>query len=166
SPSRIASDTPKSTWLAPYAVSRFCTSSSNFFSQVRLAHRRVGADRPRLSGRDQAAVHQYGNAVGEPEHGVHVVLDEQHRPVRARPAFTRAWVGSAVTSDWLKRMRPESVPRLPEIWLIRVVLPAPFGPMSACTSPRATCSVTSSVATTPPKRLDTPRSSSMALCPE
>src|SRR5205823_5304373 len=42
--------------------------------------------------------------------------------------------------------------------------PAPFGPMSACTSPRTTSSVTSSVATTPPKRFVTPRSSSMALC--
>src|SRR5690348_1119158 len=34
-----------------------------------------------------------------------------------------------------------------------VVLPAPFGPISACTSPAATSSVTPSTATTPPKRL-------------
>src|SRR5256885_14119629 len=62
-------------------------------------------------------------------------------------------------------MRPVSVGRTPEICAISVVLPAPFGPMSACTSPRTTSSVTSSVATTPPKRLETPRSSSMALSP-
>src|SRR5947207_3860504 len=60
-------------------------------------------------------------------------------------------------------MRPISVASTPEIWPTSVVLPAPFGPMSACTSPRTTSSVTSSVATTPPKRLETARSSSMAL---
>src|SRR5437660_2573862 len=62
----------------------------------------------------------------------------------------------------LKRMRPLSVASTPEICPMSVVLPAPFGPMRACTSPRTTSSVTSSVATTPPKRLDTPRSSSIA----
>src|SRR5437773_10889507 len=62
-----------------------------------------------------------------------------------------------------KRIAPASLPRLPEIWPIKVVLPAPFGPMRACTSPRFTSSVTSSVATTPPKRLERFRSSSMLL---
>src|SRR5437763_9994171 len=60
-------------------------------------------------------------------------------------------------------MRPLAVGSTPEIWPISVVLPAPFGPISACTSPRTMSSVTSSVATTPPKRLETPRSSSMAF---
>src|SRR4051812_983875 len=63
------------------------------------------------------------------------------------------------------RMHPVSVASTPEIWPMSVVLPAPFGPMSACTSPRTTSSVTSSVATTPPKRLETARSSSMAPPP-
>src|SRR3954453_16921517 len=58
-------------------------------------------------------------------------------------------------------MRPLSVGSVPEIWAMSVVLPAPFGPMSACTWPRTISSVTSSVAMTPPKRLVTPRSSSM-----
>src|SRR5205823_14376082 len=58
---------------------------------------------------------------------------------------------------------PSSVPRLPEIWPISLVLPAPLGPISAWTSPCATSSVTASVATRPPKRLVTPRSSSIAL---
>src|SRR5438034_9170192 len=66
----------------------------------------------------------------------------------------------------LKTMRPVSVASTPEIWPMTVVFPAPFGPISACTSPRTTSSVTSSVATTPPKRFVTPRSSSMALCLE
>src|SRR5437764_7386759 len=66
----------------------------------------------------------------------------------------------------LKRMRPVWVGSTPEIWPMSVVLPPPFGPISACTSPRTTSSVTSSVATTPPKRLETPRSSSMPALPE
>src|SRR5258708_15443881 len=60
-----------------------------------------------------------------------------------------------------KRIAPLSLPRLPEIWPIKVVLPAPFGPIRACTSPRFTSSVTSSVAITPPKRFETSFSSSM-----
>src|SRR5712691_7236767 len=65
-----------------------------------------------------------------------------------------------------KRIAPPSLPRLPEIWPIKVVLPAPFGPIRACTSPRFTSSVTSSVATTPPKRFETFFSSSMFLTRE
>src|SRR5256885_16604647 len=65
-----------------------------------------------------------------------------------------------------KKIAPASLPRLPEIWPISVVLPAPFGPIRACTSPRTTSSVTSSVATTPPKRFDTARSSSIAASRE
>src|SRR6267142_1154209 len=61
------------------------------------------------------------------------------------------------------RMAPPSLARSPAIWAIRVVFPAPLGPMSACTSPGFTSSVTSSVATTPPKRLDTFFSSSILL---
>src|SRR6266404_9246519 len=37
-------------------------------------------------------------------------------------------------------------------WLINVVLPAPFGPMMACNSPRSTSSERLSVATMPPNR--------------
>src|SRR4051794_25254432 len=50
-------------------------------------------------------------------------------------------------------MRPESAFRTPEISPISVVLPAPFGPMSAWISPAWTSRPTASVATTPPKRL-------------
>src|SRR6266436_3823095 len=60
-------------------------------------------------------------------------------------------------------MAPPSLARSPAICAIRVVFPAPLGPMSACTSPGFTSSVTSSVATTPPKRLDTFFSSSILL---
>src|SRR6202790_794181 len=40
----------------------------------------------------------------------------------------------------------------PISWLISVVLPAPFGPMMACNSPRPTSSERLSVATMPPNR--------------
>src|SRR5258708_37935274 len=65
-----------------------------------------------------------------------------------------------------KTMRPMSVGSTPEIWPMSVVLPAPFGPISACTSPRTTSRVTSSVATTPPKRFEAPRSSSIGFLPQ
>src|SRR5687767_3287805 len=51
------------------------------------------------------------------------------------------------------RICPLSGARAPEIAPMSVVLPAPFGPISACTSPARTSSVTASVATTPPKCL-------------
>src|SRR3954465_2561266 len=51
-------------------------------------------------------------------------------------------------------MRPASGAIRPEIWLIKVVLPAPFGPITACSSPAITSSVTSSVTRRPPKFLD------------
>src|SRR6186713_2698215 len=47
---------------------------------------------------------------------------------------------------------PECGSRWPVSWLISVVLPAPFGPMMACSSPLATSSETLSVAVMPPKR--------------
>src|SRR5258708_8926896 len=49
-------------------------------------------------------------------------------------------------------MVPECGSSCPVSWLISVVLPAPFGPMIACNSPRATSSETLSVATMPPHR--------------
>src|SRR5580765_3075569 len=52
-----------------------------------------------------------------------------------------------------KRIAPPSGARAPEMRPTSVVLPAPFGPISACTSPAAISRLTPSVATTPPKRL-------------
>src|SRR5665647_1490077 len=49
-------------------------------------------------------------------------------------------------------MVPECGSNCPVSWLISVVLPAPFGPMMACNSPRATSSETWSVARMPPNR--------------
>src|SRR5438552_8007632 len=55
-----------------------------------------------------------------------------------------------------KRTRPVSGVSSPMSWVISVVLPAPFGPMMACSSPAGTSSVMPSEATTPPKRLLNP----------
>src|SRR5688572_17977208 len=53
-------------------------------------------------------------------------------------------------------MRPPSGAISPVSWPISVVLPAPFGPMIACSSPSGTERVMLSDATTPPKRLVRP----------
>src|SRR2546423_9432295 len=50
-------------------------------------------------------------------------------------------------------MHPASEPISPASWPISVVLPAPLGPMMACSSPFGTQSETASEAMTPPKRL-------------
>src|SRR5947209_14502855 len=55
-----------------------------------------------------------------------------------------------------KRMRPACGESSPVICPISVVLPAPFGPMMACSSPSVTARFTSSDAVTPPKRLVSP----------
>src|SRR5580704_1942879 len=56
--------------------------------------------------------------------------------------------------SWLaKWMLPEFGASCPVSWLISVVLPAPLGPMMACSSPRATSSDRLSVAVMPPNFL-------------
>src|SRR5262245_7703431 len=69
------------------------------------------------------------------------------------PSRARAWAGRAVMSWPAKTIRPPSGARRPEIWLISVVLPAPFGPITACSSPGMTSKLTSLVTMRPPKFL-------------
>src|SRR5690349_14698704 len=67
------------------------------------------------------------------------------------------------------RTRPESGVSWPLSWAIKVVLPAPFGPMIACSSASLIERLMSSVATIPPKRLarfSTRSKSGMAHLPE
>src|SRR5262249_31362568 len=61
-----------------------------------------------------------------------------------------------------KRISPESGLKNPEMSAKRVVLPAPFGPMTAEIDPPGTASEIASVAQRPPKRLVTAMTSSMA----
>src|SRR6185369_6417140 len=78
SPGRIPKLTSESTWLAPYAVCRPLTSRSNFVSEIGLPDFGVRADGGRGPGGDDAAVYEHRDAVGQPEHRVHVVLHQQH----------------------------------------------------------------------------------------
>src|SRR5947209_19792921 len=50
-----------------------------------------------------------------------------------------------------KRRRPASGVISPASWPIKVVFPAPFGPMTACSSPSGIASEIASEAITPPK---------------
>src|SRR4029077_9709698 len=63
-----------------------------------------------------------------------------------RPAISRS----------SKRMAPALGARSPESMLMSVVLPAPLGPITACTSPRRSSSETSLTAARPPNCLESP----------
>ena len=75
---------------------------------------------------------------------------------RARPRVARAEAGRRVTVSPPNMISPASGASNPEIWLISVVLPAPFGPITACSSPGITSSVMLSVTRRPPKFLVSP----------
>src|SRR5688572_1612444 len=87
-----------------------------------------------------------------------VIWNERARPLRARRA-----AGRRVMSSPPKAMRPESGRRLPASWPMKVVLPAPFGPMTACVSPSATSKSMPSLARRAPKVLVSWRTSSIFL---
>src|SRR5258706_10121487 len=78
---------------------------------------------------------------------------------RASPRRARFAAGSAVTSSPAKRIRPESGRRLPASWLMKVVLPAPLGRVTAWVSPWGTSKSTPSVARSAPKLLSRPSTS-------
>src|SRR5215217_7896202 len=73
--------------------------------------------------------------------------------------------GSAKETSWpLKRTWPSSGLYTPVITLIRVLLPAPFSPTRARTSPGRSSKETSSRARTPGNRLVTRRTSRIGVC--
>src|SRR3954468_10985347 len=80
---------------------------------------------------------------------------------RARPFLARLGAESGVMSSPAKTMWPESGRRLPASWLMKVVLPAPLGPMMACVSPSRTARSMPSVARSAPKDLTSWRTSSI-----
>ncbi len=69
--------------------------------------------------------------------------------VRAMPARARRLGANAVMSWPPSRMRPALGRVRPDTRLNSVVLPAPFGPISACTPPCAISRSTASTATSP-----------------
>src|SRR5690349_3876103 len=87
-----------------------------------------------------------------------VIWKERARPLRARRGAERS-----VTSSPAKVMRPPSGRRVPASWPMKVVLPAPFGPMIACVSPSRTSKSMPSVARSAPKLLVSFLTSSIGL---
>src|SRR6267142_5038792 len=87
-----------------------------------------------------------------------VIWNERARPLRARRG-----AGRRVMSSPAKRMRPLSGRRLPASWPMKVVLPAPFGPMMACVSPSRTSRSMPSLARSAPKLFVSPLTSSIGL---
>src|SRR6185503_21030779 len=81
-----------------------------------------------------------------------VIWNERARPLRARRG-----AGSSVMSSPANTMRPASGRRLPASWLMKVVLPAPFGPITACVSPSRTSRSMPSDARSAPKAFTRPR---------
>src|SRR5947207_10378726 len=86
---------------------------------------------------------------------------------RAMPSAARRAVPSCEMSPPAKLIVPASGVSSPASCATSVVLPAPFGPITAWTSPGSTASETSLVATSPPKRLVNPSvaSSGSAMAP-
>jgi len=73
--------------------------------------------------------------------------------LRASPSRVRRYGGRRVISVPSKRMAPASLNKAPQMQLISVVLPEPFGPMMPRRSPVRTVRLTCESATKPPKRL-------------
>src|ERR671914_1209756 len=82
---------------------------------------------------------------------------------RARPRRARFGADSAVMSSPAKRILPESGRSMPASWPMKVVLPAPLGPITACVSPSRTSKSMPSLARSAPKVLVKPRTSSIGL---
>src|SRR5689334_14175451 len=87
-----------------------------------------------------------------------VIWKERARPLRARRGADRS-----VTSSPANVMRPPSGRRFPASWPMKVVLPAPFGPMIACVSPSRTSKSMPSVARSAPKLFVSFRTSSIGF---
>src|SRR3954464_9370465 len=81
------------------------------------------------------------------------------------PASCAACGEGKATSRPSNSIRPESFAYTPVSTLIKVDLPAPFCPISACTSPRATSKCASRSAATPTNALLIPRMDSRGVEP-
>src|SRR4029450_9658942 len=85
SPGSIASETPNSTWLSPEQVSMpsslrtLSAMDGLLLAEIGIANLRISSNFFRFARCDHASVNQHGDAIGESEHGFHVVLDKQDR---------------------------------------------------------------------------------------
>src|SRR2546428_484151 len=123
--------------------------------QIDPLHLGVGLDLLRRPlGDDVAPVH-HGDPLREPQHDLHVVLDQQdgdipRDPPNQHPRPRRAVRGKRVISRPWKITRPEVGGIRPQIMLTNVVFPAPLGPMIALISPRSRQKFTKCTARRPP----------------
>src|SRR5882672_11206082 len=81
SPSRSVNEMSSSTTEAPYpAVTPSSASRSAMLrlAEIDLLDARIPGDLLRRAFRQHLATDEYGDAFGEAEHEIHVVLDEQH----------------------------------------------------------------------------------------
>src|SRR6202021_3542630 len=72
-----------STWLAPYQALRLPTCNIRSvlpLAQIDPLHRLVLAHLPRRSFRQPFALVQHQDTVADPEHQLHLVLDQDNRP--------------------------------------------------------------------------------------
>src|SRR5579859_1984940 len=84
SPGAMSRSTPCSTWLEPYhaftsRARRKADGALMRASEVRVLHVAVVAHRGRDAARDDRAVDEHRDAIGDAEDGIHVVLDQHDR---------------------------------------------------------------------------------------
>jgi hypothetical protein len=102
----------------------------------RLAVQRVLAGRVAEEAEARAGAGLHGKR-GVLQHGE--AGEDRGDLERARqPQRTRSGIDNRMMSAPSKRMAPSSLAAIPESWWMSVVLPAPLGPMMACSSPGST----------------------------
>ena len=102
-------------------------------AEIRGAHVAIGADRLGVAAGDHASVDEHRDAIGELEHRVHVVLDEQD----AVAALERA--SSATTLRFRGSCRP-SARRAATAWAVaRASSPSRAGAARRARAPRPAC---------------------------
>src|SRR5438093_3377365 len=106
--SGTSSETASSTTASPYPARTALSASSGSAmapsAEIDLAHARIGGDLLRRAlGEDAAADHD-DDPAREPEHDVHVVLDEQHGDVGGEPRDRGEQAGALVARHARRRL--------------------------------------------------------------
>src|SRR5262249_33938927 len=85
SPGATAGYMPDRPRRRPWQVSMLDASSSEpsamtllLLAEIGLPHLGIGPDRLRRAGRDDAAIDQHRDAIGQREHRLHIMLDQQN----------------------------------------------------------------------------------------
>src|SRR5579883_140289 len=144
-----------SPWLSADAITPARASRPTLASAARAGSPRAGSRRASAQKRNEwpacacTASATLSRAVTSRKS--EVIWNERARPSMARRS------GRSVVMSWpSKKTLPASGAISPASWPISVVLPAPLGPMMACSSPGASESMMSSEAVMPPNCLRSP----------